>query len=138
MTAAVLIRQHNDAFLAQLRLDSVLASVTFDGEVTGSPQGYCVVNFNNGDRYGDRLTSPDVSATFRAGVRWVGTDRFQAQAIAERGFAQLMNVRLVVDGRQLSLIRHAGGQQTQLDEATSNPRLWFGTDFFEFDSDPLP
>lgn len=131
-----MIRAHFAAFLAQLRADPVLLSCTFDGEVTGAPQKYCLVTLNSGDRYGDRLSSPDVSATFRANVRSIGTTPEQAQAVAERVFAQVMNVRLNVAGRQLSLIRHAGGQPTTVD-TTVTPQLWFSSDFFEFDSDPV-
>lgn len=130
-----MIRAHFDALLAQLRQDPVLASCTFDGEVTEDPQRYCVVTLNSGDRYGDRLSGPDVAATFRANVRSIGSTREQAQAVAERVFAQLMNVRLTVTGRQVGLIRHAGGQPTSRDD-TVTPPLWFASDFFEFDSDP--
>ncbi|OJX72829.1 hypothetical protein [Leifsonia sp. 71-9] len=131
-----MIRAHVDAFLAQIRLDDELADTTFDGDVTGTPDRYCVVTFNSGDRYGDRLTGPEVAATFRAGVRSVGATRDQAQFVAERVFAQVMNVHLEVPGRQLGLIRHAGGQPTTKDD-TVTPPLFVATDFFEFDSDPI-
>lgn len=135
MTREVLVRAHLNAFLDQLRLDSILQGATYADKVTGSPELYCVVNLNNGDRFGDRSTGADESAIFRAGVRSVGRTRDQAQLIAEHVFAQAMNVRLVVPGRILTRIKHGGGQPTQEDDSV-NPPLWFASDIFTFRSDP--
>lgn len=130
-----MIRATTDAVLAKLREDPVLATCTFDGDVAGEPQRYCVININNGDRYGDRLAGPEVSATFRVAVRSIGADRWGAQAVAERVFAQLMNVKLTITGRNCSTIRHDGGQPTTRDDS-DDPIVWVATDFFTFTSDP--
>jgi hypothetical protein len=132
----VSIRAHAAAIQAQLEADTVLAGSTFQGVVTDRPQRYCTFFITSGTRYADRLTGPDVAADFTVTVHSVGQDPAQAQAVAERVFAQLLNFTPMVAGRTCSWLRHTASMPTQLDDTVSPP-LYFSVDEFSFTSDPV-
>lgn len=132
-----MIRAHADALKARLEEDPVLATCTFEGLVgDDAPERYCSFFINSGDRYGDRLASPDVSADFTVTVHSVGTTPEQAQFVAGRVFGQLLNYTLDVAGRTCSWLRHTGSMPTQLDDAVQ-PGVYFSADEFTFVSDPI-
>jgi hypothetical protein len=131
-----LIRAHVDAVLERLRADAVLADSTFDGDVTGSPERYCNVYVNNGVRDQTRFTGPQSRAEFSFTIHSVGTDRKQAQLVAERVFAQLLDWTPTVPGRQCLRMRHAVSQPVQKDPDTADPTYWYGFDVFDLISDP--
>lgn len=103
--------------------------------MTDRPQRYCTFFLNSGTRYADRLTGPDVAADFTVTVHSVGQDVTQAQAVAERVFAQLLNFTPAVDGRTCSRLRHTASMPVQDDDGTQPP-LYFCVDEFSFTSDP--
>jgi hypothetical protein len=132
---SVSIRDHAAAIQARLEQDSVLAGSTFQGIVTERPQRYCTFFLTSGARFADRLAGPDVAADFTVTVHSVGQDPTQAQAVAERVFAQLLNFTPTVAGRSCSWLRHTGSMATQIDE-TISPPLYYNADEFTFFSRP--
>lgn len=129
------IRDHAAAIQTRLEQDSVLAGSTFQGVVTDRPQRYCTFFLTSGRRYADRLTGPDVAADFTVTVHSVGSDVTQAQAVAERVFAQLLNFTPTVAGRTCSWLRHTASMPTQRDD-TVTPSLYYSVDEFTFNSYP--
>jgi hypothetical protein len=131
------IRDHAAAVKARLEEDDVLAACTYEGLVDDdAPERYCSFFINSGDRYGDRLAAPDLSADFTVTLHSVGTTPEQAQFVAEHAFAQLMNYTLAVPGRSCTMIRHTGSMATQPDD-TVQPGVFFNADEFSFQSDPI-
>lgn len=124
-----------NAILSRLREDSVLSTVTFEGAVTDRPQRYCTVFTNSGYRTVERVTGPSATAEFTYTVHSVGSTPMQAQAVAERVFAQLLDYVPTVEGRQCSRLRHAGSQPVQQDFDV--PDLYYCVDQFDLTSDPI-
>jgi len=134
---SVSIRDHAAALKARLEADSVLSGSTFEGVVSNRPQRYCTFFLTSGIRYSDRLSGPDSSADFTVTVHSVGQDPTQAQAVAERVFAQLLNFTPAVEGRSCTRLEHVPSTMpTQLDD-TVDPGLYFNVDEFSFTSDPV-
>lgn len=132
-----MIRAHAAAIQARLEEDPELATCTYEGLVgDDAPARYCSFFINSGDRYGDRLAAPDVSADFTITLHSVGTTPEQAQFVAEHGFAQLLNYTLIVADRSCTMIRHTGSMATQLDDSVP-PGVFFNADEFSFRSDPI-
>lgn len=131
-----MIRAHTAAILARLREDTVLSTVTFEGVVTERPQRYCTVFTNSGYRTVERLAGPSATATFTYTIHSVGSDPQQAQAVAERVFAQLLDYVPTVAGRVSGRLRHAASQPVQLDTDVS-PALYYCVDQFDLTTDPI-
>lgn len=131
-----MIRATAAAIQARLEEDPVLAECTFEGIVTDKPDRYASFFLNSGVRYGDRLSGPDVSADFTLTVHSVGETPYGAQAVAERVLAQLLNYKLIVAGRDCSLLRHTASVPIGTDPDVS-PALFYGVDEFSFTSDPV-
>lgn len=130
-----MIRAHKQAILERLRQDSVLSPVTFEGVVTDRPQRYCTVFTNSGFRTVERLAGPSATATFTFTVHSVGTTPEQAQAVAERVFAQLLDYTPTVTGRLCGRLRHAASQPVQLD-TDGGTNLYYCVDEFDITTDP--
>lgn len=131
-----MIRDTAAAVKSRLEQDPVLATCTFEGLVTDKPERYASFFLNSGVRYGDRLSGPDVSADFTLTVHSVGSDPYEAQAVAERVLAQLLNYKLVVAGRDCSLLRHTASIPISSDDVIG-ASLFYGVDEFSFTSDPV-
>jgi hypothetical protein len=134
------IRDHAEATLARLRADDVLSDSTFEGlvepDVSGErPQRYLSVFSNNGEHAAERATGRSETVTFTYTLHSVGSTPSQAQAVAERAFAQLLDFRPSIDGRRCGRYRHTYSQQIQIDD-TVKPSLWYGVDEFELTTDP--
>lgn len=132
-----MIRAHKDAILTRLRQDSVLSTATFEGVVTDRPQRYCTVFTNSGYRSVERLAGPSATATFTYTIHSVGSTPEQAQAVAERVFAQLLDFTPTVANRQCGRLRHAASQPVQKDSDVT-PALYYCVDQFDLTSDPIP
>lgn len=130
-----MIRAHKNAVLARLKLDSVLSTATFDGEVSGTPSKYCVVYVNSGRRESERFSGPSQFATFAITIHSVGTTAEQAQLVAERVFAQLLDWTPTVVGRNCRRIRHAVSRPVDMDKSVS-PVLYYAVDVFDLTSAP--
>jgi len=130
-----MIRAHKQAILERLRADSILTSSTFDGVVTGKPTRYCNVYMNSGARDSYTLTAEQAQATFSFTIHSVGSTPEQAQAVAERVFAQLLDFRPTVPGRSCWRVRHEASQPLQVDRDV-DPWLWFCVDVFDLTSVP--
>jgi hypothetical protein len=131
----VSIRDHAAAIKARLEQDTVLASCTFEGVVTDRPQRYCAFFINSGYREQYRQTGPDARADFNVTVHSVGVDPAQAQAVAERVYAQLLGFIPAVTGRRCARLRSVSAQPTQIDD-TVQPPVFYSVDEFTFISDP--
>ncbi|WP_223690109.1 DUF3168 domain-containing protein [Leifsonia poae] len=136
-----MIRAHVNAILARLREDTVLQGFTFEGVVLpdvqeNRPQRYCTIFTNSGYRTVERLSGPSATATFTYTIHSVGTDPQQAQAVAERVFAQLLDYTPTVVGRQCGRLRHAASQPVQVDTDVKPP-LYYCVDQFDLTSDPI-
>jgi hypothetical protein len=96
----VTIRAHKTAVLDRLKADPFLASITFEGIVTGGPSHYVSVFVNSGFREAERLTGPQATSTFTFTIHSVGSTPDQAQLVAEHVFAQLLDYTPTVTGRR--------------------------------------
>jgi len=131
------IRAHKNAIIARLEADSTLAGRVFEGEVEpdSSRQRYVTVWINSGARSPDRLTGPSAKATFTITLHSVATTPDQAQYVAERVHAQLVDWTPTVPGRRCRRLTHEVSLATQKD-ADITPALWYQVDEFDLVSDP--
>jgi len=131
----VSIRAVKNALLARLRADPVLKDCTYEGVVTTRPARYVTVYSDSGLREAERFTGGQWTSTQSFTVHSVGSTPDQAQFVAEKVFAQLLDHVLVVPERQCRRIRHGSSQPVQLDSAVSPP-LWYTVDEFDVTSTP--
>lgn len=130
-----MIREMKAAVLARLRQDSVLASSTFEGVVTNRPNRYAAVFSDSGFRTAERFTGPQGTSSQSFTVHSVGTTPDQAQAIADRVFAQLLDWTPAVEGRVCRRMRHEASEPVQIDRDVTPP-MFYGVDVFEVTSSP--
>lgn len=123
------------AVLARLRQDSVLASSTFEGVVTNRPNRYVAVFSDSGFRTAERFTGLQGTSSQSFTVHSVGTTPDQAQAIADRVFAQLLDWTPAVEGRVCRRMRHEASEPVQIDRDVTPP-MFYGVDVFEVTSSP--
>jgi len=121
------------AVLSRLQADSVLASASFDGAVTGTPQGYAVFYLQRVYDYRPGSADP-VAVDWTLTVHSVGEDALQARAFAERVLAQLAGWRPVLDGWRSVPLRHTTSQPADTD-TTVQPAVVFCVDQFSWRSD---
>jgi hypothetical protein len=131
----VTIRAHKTAVLDRLKADPFLASITFEGIVTGGPSHYVSVFVNSGFREAERLTGPQATSTFTFTIHSVGSTPDQAQLVAEHVFAQLLDYTPTVTGRRARRIRHAVSQPVQEDRDVT-PWIYYCVDQFDLTSEP--
>lgn len=129
------IRAVKKALMDRLKEDTVLAPVVFEGVVTNRPNRYVTIFTDSGYRESERFTGGQWTSTQGFTVHSVGTTPDQAQYVAERVFAQLLDHVLVVPGRTCRRIRHASSQPVQQDTDISPP-LYYTVD--EFDVTHIP
>lgn len=117
------------AFLARLRLDPVLADSTHKGVVPldadgNRPELYATVFTDTGTPTVDRYVAPYHRLDTTFWVHYVASDPEQAEALTERGDAQLINWVPEVAGWQCRRVRPAAAQPIQMDD-TVKPPLFF-------------
>lgn len=130
-----MIREMKAAVLARLRQDSVLASSTFEGVVTNRPNRYVAVFSNSGNRTAERFTGSQGTSAQSFTIHSVGTTPDQAQAVADRVFAQLLDWTPTVEGRVCRRMRHEASEPVQIDRDVTPP-MFYGVDVFEVTSSP--
>lgn len=119
----------------RLKTDAVLAPVVFEGVVKDRPTRYVTFFTNSGFREAERFTGPQVTSTQTFTVHSVGTTADQAQFMAEKVFAAVLDRVLVVPGRVCRRVRHASSQPVQLDTDVTPP-LFYCVDEFDVTSTP--
>jgi hypothetical protein len=124
-------RAHDAAILARIRAVPALTNNVFDDEVTGKPQMYVSVHSNRGIARSDRLSGPSLRRRQTYWVHSVGASKQQADAVAEKVIAQLLDWIPVVTGWQCERITHEASEPVQKD-ASRQPVLYFGVDQFDF------
>lgn len=135
-----MIRAHTAAILERLRANGVLADATYEGLVLpdadgNRPQRYVSVFTNSGHRSIERLSGPSSTATFTYVIHSVGSDPWEAQAVAEHVFAQLLDFTPNVPERICGRLRHVSTQPVQMDD-DSTPALFYCVDEFDLTTDP--
>lgn len=90
---------------------------------------------DSGYREVERFTGAHDLATFAITVHSVGTTSEQAQLVAERVMAQLLDYTPTISGRSCRRIRHAASRPVALDEGVSPP-MYFCVDVFDLSSTP--
>lgn len=126
-------RSMASAVLSRLEADSVLATASFDGAVSGSPQGYAVFYLQRLFEYRPNSADP-VAVDWTLTVHSVGVTALQARAFGERVMAQLASWRPVFDGWRSSPLRHTLSQPADMD-TTVQPAVVFCVDQFSWRSD---
>lgn len=131
-----MIRAHKNAVLARLREDAILADSTFGGEVTTRPARYCTVYVDSGFRQVERFTGGSGVADFSFTIHSVGSTQEQAQLVAERVFAQLLDWTPTIAGRNSRRMRHVASRPVAYD-TDIDPPLYFAVDVFDLTTAPL-
>jgi hypothetical protein len=137
----------DDAFLNLIRLDSALAGSVYDAELVGAdgsritvesaPARYVLVHSNRGVIRPDRFTGPARRRRKTFWVHSVGLSKKQAEAVAERVLARVLNQRIVADGWVCDPITHEASQPIDLDKSVK-PARYFGVDQFDLYASPAP
>lgn len=128
-------RAHDQAVLDRIREVSALADATFDGEVVGRPQRYVLVHSNRGIARPDRLAGPSIRRRKTYWVHSVAASKSQADAVAEKVLAQLVDWVPTVEGWQCERVSHEASEPVQKDDSRS-PVLYYGVDQFDFYTSP--
>jgi hypothetical protein len=139
--------KHDDAFLALIRADNELMETVYDGELRGpdgsrlaaasTPARYVVVHSNRGVVRPDRFTGPARRRRKTYWVHSVGLSKRQAEAVAERVLARVLNQRLIVPGWVCDPITHEASQPISTDDSVK-PARYFGVDQFDLYTSPAP
>ncbi|MGG7450557.1 hypothetical protein ACQ3HE_06670 [Plantibacter auratus] len=130
------VRAHKAAVLARLREDPVLALKTFDSVVPDkTPVPYVVVYSDQAVWSSERLDFAQIAADFSFMIHAVGERPDQAQAVAERVYAQLMNFRPTVVGRSCWPMKAEASQPVRPDR-DGEVTLWTAVDVFDLHSTP--
>lgn len=130
-----MIRAHKNAVLARLREDAILADSTFEGEVSARPARYCTVYVDSGFRQVERFTGGSGVADFSFTIHSVGSTQEQAQLVAERVFAQLLDWTPTIAGRNSRRMRHVASRPVAYD-TDIDPPLYFAVDVFDLTTAP--
>lgn len=122
-TAPDLINRHVDALLARLRSDAQLASVVFQGEVTGDPDKYVNVWHDMGFFEPRTILGEhqDVDVTFT--LHSIGKNAWQATWVDGRVLALLNDHILTVPGRRCFKLAPAGTQPVTKDTTVTPPKF---------------
>lgn len=129
-------RDHTRALLAFLRGVPELASIVFDGRVTGAaPPEYVLVFAQSLEYDVDRLAGRQRGVAARHTVHCVSVAPGAAQLLADRVSARLVGARIPVPGRSSSPVRHVGGDPMRLDSSVP-PAVYFLADDYEWATGP--
>jgi hypothetical protein len=137
-------RKHDERVLARLREIPALSEVVYAGEVpkvdeqgqpVRAPQRYVLVHSNRGIARPDRLAGFSLRMRKTYWVHSVGASQAQADAVAERVIAKLLDWTPAVDGFSCERITHEASQPVQRDDAV-RPPLYYGVDQFDFFTTP--
>lgn len=123
------------AVITRLKSDPQLASVVFDGTVTGNPERYVDVWADTGywDGHDSHDHQVDVEVTLT--IHSVGMSRQQAMWVSDRVRALLLDWKPTIPGRTCWRMRSAGSQPVQKDTDTTPPKF-FAVDRFTLRSTP--
>lgn len=129
------------AVLARLREDPELASSVFEGVVTTAPGAtrpnrYVAVFANSGARSVARFTGPSSLIVQTFIVHSVGMQPDQAQAVADRVFAKLLDWTPQIAGANCRRITHEVSLPLARDDDTSPP-LFYQVDEFDLTYETL-
>lgn len=136
-------RAHDKAFCELISAEAPLAGAVFLGSVPAAtiekptPDRYVLIRSNRGLVRADRLTGQARRRRKTYWVHSVGLSEAQADAVAERVLARVLNQRLTVDGWRCEQITHEASQPVQKDD-TTKPALYAGVDQFDFYTEPNP
>lgn len=130
-----MIQLHLDAILARLRAHPGLASIVFDGAVTGSPSKYVVVYTSTPRTVSSRYTGSTDESEITYTVHSVGVDTRQAIWVADRVHAQLVDFIPTVPGYSCSRLAHPVNRPIAAD-TSANPALWYAVDQFDLVTSP--
>lgn len=120
---------YKQAVIDLLEADPQLAGAVYAGEVTGTPPARYVLLFSTLVHDSDILTGPQSDHLVEITIHSVGSTPDQAEWVAGRVTAALLNVKPVIEGRSSGRIRHTGADPIRYDDSTS-PRVWFAADEF--------
>lgn len=135
---------HDDAVIARIRQDAKLAECVFDGElpkknpdgtVFDVPQRYVLVHSNRGVARASRLAGLAIERRKTYWVHSVGLSKRQAESVAERVLAKLVNWTPQVAGWDSRRMQHESSQPVQKDES-GKPPVYFGVDTFDLETTP--
>lgn len=130
------VNAHVAAVLARLRSDPQLATVVFDGEVTGNPARYVNVWHDTGTWGGHDAHDHQVDVDVTLTIHSVGSDnRYQAVWVSDRVRSLLLDWKPTVAGRRCWAIKAAGSQPVQKDTDVTPPKF-FAVDRFTLRSTP--
>jgi len=130
-----------NAVLARLREDPELAQSVFEGVVTTAPGAarpnrYVALFTNSGARSASRFTGPSSQSVQTFVLHSVGTKPDQAQFVADRVFAKLLDWTPTVDGLSFRRVTHEASLPLARDDDTSPP-LFYQVDEFDLTYEAL-
>lgn len=130
-----------NAVLARLRDDPELATSVFEGVVTTAPGAtrpnrYVAVFTNSGTRSAARFTGPSSQSVQTFVLHSVGTKPDQAQFVADRVFAQLLDWTPQIDGLNCRRLTHEASLPLARDDDTT-PSLFYQVDEFDLTYESL-
>jgi len=94
-----------DTVQAQLQADSVLASTTYDSDVTDAPKAYALIYLQRVFEYRPGSADP-VAVDWTLTMHSVGETPMQSRAYSEHVTGQLNSWRPVLDGWNSGQLRH--------------------------------
>lgn len=125
-------RDHTRALLEFLRDDPALVDVVFDGYVKGeAPPRYVIVFAQSLGYEVDRLAGNQRGLTVRHTIHSVGQIPSEAQWLADKVAARLVNARIPVTGRKSGPVRHESA-----DPLRTDPPVYFLADDYVWESTP--
>lgn len=118
-----LIERHAVAVLDELRADTELAGVVFEGDVKGNPERYVNVYHDTGFYTAHDYTDAPVDVEVTFTVHSIGDSRWQAVWGSGRVTAQLLRFKPTIDGRRCWPITAAGSRPVARDDDASPPKF---------------
>lgn len=129
-------QKHDDAVLRRIREDPELQDTVFEAEAPRpAPQRYVIVHSNRGIIRPARLAGLAIERRKTYWVHSVGMSKRQAEAVAERVLAKLVNWTPDVAGWDSRPMTHEASQPVQKEDTGKAP-IYFGVDQFDFDTMP--
>ena len=124
------MRVHDNAFLALIRADPVLAPVVFEGTVKNRPDLYVSV-FARESRSSNRYTGPHSYLDSEYVVHSVALSPEGAKSARERMLSRTLDVVPQIAGWSCRPVRFVTSQPLQMDRDTSPP-LFYMVDVLAF------
>lgn len=132
-----MIRVHTQAVLDRLAQHHDLDGAVYEGAtVPVGTKAYVTVWVDSGRRRTDRLAGSSNTAEFTFTVHSVGSQPYQAQALAECVFTQLLDWTPEVAGFQPHRLRHTATLPVERDP-DGRPTVYYCTDEFTLTTQSL-